>query len=141
MERFNELQERRRIYRHDVELDSLFGVLQVGLVFLVTYLLRVFFEDAQMDPVTFLERLATLPARRTLTPQQEIITFEYNRRDPEVMELLVTYHEAINARALRLRSGRILRIDVDPAPKPARPPPAQRRTKSGDRFHKHQPKV
>jgi len=139
--RFSELQERKQIYRHDVELDSLFGVLQVGLVFLVTYLLKVFFNDARMDPVTFLERLATLPARRNLTPHYETITFEYNRRDPEVMALLLTHHEAINARALRLRSGRILRIHVAPAPQPTRPPPAQRRTKSEDRFHKRQPKV
>lgn len=141
VDRFSKLEERKQIYRHDVELDSLWGVMQVGLVFLVTYLLKVFFNDARMDPVTFLDRVATLPARRNLTPHIEIITFEYNRRDPEVMALLLAHHEAINARALRLRSGRILRIQVDPAPQPTRPPPSQRRTNSEDRFHKSQPKV
>lgn len=139
--RFDELQDRKQIYRHDVELDSLFGLLQVGLVFLVTYLLKEYFGDACMAPSTFLERLATLPARRNMTPQYEIITFEYNRRDPEVMALLLANTEAINSRRLQLRSGRILRIHVDPAPKPTRPPPPQRRTNSDDRFRRPQPKV
>jgi len=141
VERFSELQPRQQIYRHDVELDSLFGLLKVGLVFLVTYVLKEFFNGATMDAVTFLERMATLPARRYLTPEYEIVTFAYNRRDPEVMALLSSHSEAINARALRLRSGRILRVHIDPAPPPRRPPPAQRRANSTDRFHKRQPKV
>ena len=68
VDRFLQLQPRQQIFRHDVELDSLFGVLQVALVFLVSYLCKEFFDDARMAPVTFLERLATLPARRYLTP-------------------------------------------------------------------------
>jgi hypothetical protein len=141
MDRFSELEPRQQIFRHDVELDSLFGLLQVIVVFLVGYLCKEFFHDARMEPVTFLERLFTLPARRSLTPQYEIITFEYNQRDPEVMALLASHREAVNARALHLRNGRILRIDIDPAPLPSRPPPAQRRTTSRDRFHPDQPKV
>jgi len=140
-ELFGKLQERQQIYRHDVELDALFGVLKVGLVFLVTYLLKEYFGDARMAPVTFLERLATLSARRILTPQYESVTFEYNRRDPEMMGLLLSHADGINARNLRLRSGRILRIQVDPAPPPSRPPPTQRRNISDDRFHPHQPKL
>src|SRR5207237_2749477 len=141
VDRFQELHPRQQIFRHDVELDSLHGLLQVVLVFLVTYLCKEFFNGACMEPVTFLERLATLPARRYLTPQYEIVTFAYNRRDPDVMALLSAHMETINTRALRLRSGRILRIQVDPAPLPTRPPPSARRTNSADRFHPHQPKV
>ena len=118
------LESRRRIFRHDVELDSLFALLKVGLVLLVTFVLKEYLGDARMAPVTFLERLATLPGRLRLTPALEIVTFDYNTRDPEVMALLSAHADAINARRLRTRSGRILRIAVDPAPPPYRPPPS-----------------
>jgi len=62
------------------------------------------------------------------------VTLEYNRRDPDVMGLLDSCAEAINARKLRMRSGKTLRIAVDPAPEPIRPPPPSSRSGSGDRF-------
>ena len=71
----------------------------------------------------FLDRVATLPATLHYTPQLEIVTYEYNRRDPEVMGLLESYAEAINAKGLRLRSGKKLHIKIEPAPKPRHPPP------------------
>ena len=123
------LDERREIFENDVDLDSLFTLLKVGLVFLVTYALREFFGGAAMAPATFLARIATLPARLRLTPQLEIVTFDYNVRDPDAMAMLSASAAGINARKLTLRSGKVLRVDVDPPP-PTRPPPAQRRTKS-----------
>ena len=141
VDRQAQLESRRQILRHDVELDSLFGVLKVGLVLVLMYVLREYLGGARMDPVTFLERVATLPARRLLTPGVEIVTLEYNRRDPDVMALLSEHCEAITARRLRTRSGRFLRLQVDPAPPPLRPPPPHPRVISGDRFRKCQPKV
>jgi hypothetical protein len=141
IDRQAQLESRRSIFRHDVELDSLFGLFKVGLVLMLMYVLKEYFGEARMDPVTFLERIATLPARRLLTPQVERVTFEYNRRDPDIMALLTEHCEAINARGLRTRSGRILRLQVDPAPPPIRPPPLHRRVNPGDRFRKRQPKV
>jgi len=133
-EQREELESRRRIFKHDVELDSLFSVLKVGLVLLVTYVLKEYFGDARMEPVTFLERLASLPARLRMTPELEIVTFEYNHRDPDVMAILAEHCETINTRQLRTRSGRMLRIHVDPPPPPRRPPPVNRRVNPGDRF-------
>jgi hypothetical protein len=133
-ERRNLLQGRRKIFAHDVELDSLFSLLKVGLTLLVTYVLKELLGDARMEVSTFLERVATLPASIRVTPQLELITFEYNRRDPEVMGLLQAHCDGINARGLRLRSGRILRIAVEQAPEPRRPPPPGSRVGSGDRF-------
>lgn len=130
------LQSRRRIFKHDVELDSLFSVMKVGLVLLVTYVLKEYLGDARMEPATFIDRVATLPARLRTTPELEILTFEYNRRDPDVMAVLAEQCEAINARRLPLRSGRVLRVHVDPPPLPRRPPPTNRRVKPGDRFRK-----
>jgi len=129
------LEGRRHIFAHDVELDSLFSLLKVGLVLLVTYVLRNYLGQAKMEPSTFLERVATLPARLRQTPKHEIVTFEYNHRDPEVMGLLAGCVEAINALQLPLRSGKRLRVAVDPAPPPRRAPPPGSRTGSGDRYH------
>jgi hypothetical protein len=89
-----------------------------------------------MEPVTFLQRLATLPGHLRVLPDLEIVTFEYNRRDAEVMALLEGNADAINARRLRTRSGRLLRIEVDPAPPPRRPPPSRSRVNSGGRFQR-----
>jgi len=132
-ERQTLLDSRRRIFKHDVELDSIFSVLKVGLVLTIMFVLKEYLGDARMEALTFLERVATLPARLRLLPQVELLTFVYNERDPDVMALLTQHCEAINARALRTRSGRTLRVQVDPAPRPSRPPPA--RTKSTSRFH------
>jgi hypothetical protein len=136
-DRQRQLEQRRKIYKHDTELDSLFSVLKVGLVLLVTYVLKTYLGDASMAPVTFLERLATLPARLRNTPELEIVTFFYNRRDPEVMALLIRQCETINARRLRMRSGRVLRLRVDPAPPSRQPPPRRRLGKTRDRFDRH----
>ncbi len=127
------LHSRRKIFQHDVELDSIFNLLKVGLVLIVSFVLKEYFGNARMDAVTFLERVATLPARLRVLPHHEILTFEYNRRDPEVMALLIAQCDAINARGLRTREGRTLKIAVDPPPPPVRPPP-NRRVKTNDRF-------
>jgi len=133
-ERRELLQGRRKIFAHDVELDSLFSLLKVGLTLLVTYVLKEFLGNARMEVSTFLDRVATLPAGIRITPRLEIVTFDYNRRDPEVMGMLQAHCEAINDRRLRLRSGRTLRISVQEAPESSRAPPPGSRVGSGDRF-------
>jgi hypothetical protein len=135
-ERRESLQDRRKIFAHDVELDSLFSLFKVGLTLLVTYVLKEFLGDAKMEVSTFLDRMATLPATIRTTPRLEIVTFEYNQRDPEIMGLLQAHCQAINDRALRLRSGRTLRIAVQEAPERPRPPPPGSRVGSGDRFRR-----
>ena len=128
------LEGRQEIIQQDVEMDSFFTLLKVGLVMIVTYVLREYLGNAPMEATTFLERVAKLHARVRLLPKLEIVTFDYNARDPEVMALLEASVERINARGLRTRSGRVLRIAVDPAPKPPRPPPVGRRRKIYDRI-------
>ena len=133
-ERKRTLDSRRRIFRHDVELDSIFSVLKFGLVLTILFVLKEYFGDARMEPITFLERVATLPARLRVLPDIEILTFEYNQRDPDVMALLSQRCDAINTRGLRTRTGRTLRLRVDPAPPPSRPPPGRTEIK-GFVFH------
>ena len=128
------LNSRRKIFQHDVELDSIFSLLKVGLVLMVTFVLKEYLGNARMDVVTFIERVATLPARLRVSPAVEFLTFEYNRRDPEVMALLAAQCDAINARELRTREGRVLKIAVDPPPPPSRRRPPRARVKTIDRF-------
>jgi hypothetical protein len=128
------IESRRRIFQHDVELDSLFSLLKFGLVLLVTYVLKEYLGGTRMEPETFLERIAALPARLQCTPELEILTFEYNRRDTQMMSLLIACREALNARKLRTRSGRTLRVEIDPAPKPRRRAP-RRRTNTNAQTH------
>ena len=133
--RIEKLDRQKQVLRHDTELDSLFTLLKVGLSLLITYVLKEFMNGAVMEIETFLKRVATLPARRRLLPGIEIVTFEYNNRDPEVMALLASSCDNINKRGLTTRSGRTLRIAVDPAPPPLRPPP-RGRAKTADRFRR-----
>ncbi|MFC1643331.1 hypothetical protein ACFL5O_11730 [Myxococcota bacterium] len=109
------------------------GVLKVGLVLAIMFVLKEYLGGARREAVTFLERVATLPARLRILPKVEVLTFTYNQRDPDVMTLLTQHCEAINARGLRTRSGRTLRVRIEPAPPPLRQPP--NRTKSSSRFY------
>jgi transposase len=113
-ERQKKLKGRKKIFAHDVELDSLFTLLKVGLVLMVAYVLREYLGNELMEATKFLERIATLPARQSFTKNYEIITFAYNQRDPEVIALLKKYSQAINDRGLRMRSGRKLMFAFDP---------------------------
>jgi hypothetical protein len=110
------LTSRREILAHDVELDSIFNVFKVGLTLLITYVLRVMLDQARMAPSTFLERIATLPARQRFSEEFEHITFEYNHRDPTTMALLIACTETVNKLRLPMRSGRILKMAVEEPP-------------------------
>lgn len=122
-ERREQLQSRLKILRHDVELDSTISVFKCCLTILIQYILREFLGGTRMAPDTFLKRVATLPARLRLLPQDEILTFYYNEHDPEVMAILIKNCDRINALRLRARSGRILQVRVDPAPRRRRAAP------------------
>ena len=112
-----DLTAQRNILAHDVELDSLFNVLKVGLTLLVTYVLGNMLDNARMSPLTFLERIATLPAWSRVTDTHEYLTFRYNTRDPATMALLAASCSTINATGLRTRAGVILHVAVQDDPR------------------------
>lgn len=103
----------RDILAHDVELDSIFNVLKVGLTLLITFVLRTMLDRARMNPSTFLERVATLHARQRFAAEFEYITFEYNHRDPTTMAMLIACCDHVNALKLPMRSGHILHVAVE----------------------------
>ena len=112
-----DLAAKREILAHDVELDSLFNLLKVGLTLLITYVLRKMFDNARMVPATFLDRIANLPAWQRVTDTHEFLTFKWNSRDPKTMALLAAQCDTINAMQLRTRGGGILHITVEDPPR------------------------
>jgi hypothetical protein len=132
-----EIEGQRHIFAHDVELDSLLSLCKVGLVLLVIFVLKEYLAAARMAVDTFLDRVANLPGELRATPDLEILTLDYNERDPEVMGFLASHLDAINAKRLTLRSGKVLRLQIaKPPPRPPGrpPPPPNTRTGTGDRF-------
>ena len=57
------IESRQRIFKHDVELDSIFSGVKVGLVLAITFVLKEYLGGARVEALTFLDRVATLPAR------------------------------------------------------------------------------
>jgi hypothetical protein len=115
-----DLAEKTEIYRHDTELDSIFSVLNLTLYMLVTHVLQVLMNGSKMAPKTFIERFCALRGVQFMTPDIEIIRFTYNTRDPEMMQALSKVYTEINARKLKMRSGRVLRIEIEPDPRQRR---------------------
>ena len=68
--------------------QPIFGVLKAALVQTIQYVLKEYFNNSRMDPITFLQRVVTLLARLRVLPDLEILTFAHNSRDPDVMDLL-----------------------------------------------------
>jgi hypothetical protein len=110
----DKLQRNAKILAHDVELDGIFNALKVGLTLLATFVLRKMLGNARLKPVTFLERIAYLPARQHFEGEYEHIIFEYNTRDTDIMALLGAHCKTINSMNLRMRSGYTLRVGVLP---------------------------
>ena len=108
------LQSRRTILKRDVELNSIYGVLMVTLMRAIQYALEEYVSNARMYPIAFLERVVTLLARLRVLTDIEILTFAYDRRDPDVMGLLKQPCGSVEARSLRALRGRIMRVQLDP---------------------------
>lgn len=105
------LESRREIFQTDVELDQIFSVLKSGFVFILQFLLRRFFKNLKMDPVTFAHQILLLPGVRITTSITETIRFQAHRRNPEMMKALEAACEQFNA--LRHHHGdRLVRFEV-----------------------------
>lgn len=105
------LESRREILQTDVELDQILSVLKAGFVLILQFLLRTFFNNLKMDPVTFANQILLLPGLRLRTDTTETIRFQAHRRNPEMMEALEKACEIFNSMR-HTRDGRLLRFEV-----------------------------
>lgn len=105
------LESRREILQTDVELDQGLSVLKAGFVLILQFLLRTFFNNLKMDPVTFANQILLLPGVRLTTDTTVTIRFQAHRRNPEMMEALEKACEIFNSMR-HTRDGRLLRFEV-----------------------------
>lgn len=105
------LDSRREILQTDVEQDQILSVLKAGFVIILQYLLRTFFPDLKMDPVTFAHQILLLPGVRITTDTTETVRFQAHRRNPAMMKALEKACEIFNA-LRHTRDGRLVRFEV-----------------------------
>ena len=75
---------------------------------LILFVIRVYLAGHSMTAMTFVSRLLTTRGRLVRRPDEEIITFYENPRDPEMGRALRLAAERLNDRGL-VREGRALR--------------------------------
>lgn len=105
------LESRREVLQTDVELDQILSVLKAGFVFLLKYLLRTFFPDLKMDPITFANQILLLPGVRITTDTTETVRFQAHRRNPAMMKALEKACDIFNS-LRHTRDGRLVRFEV-----------------------------
>ena len=113
------LEPQKTIRQLDVALDSVLTATKLAAAFLITFVLREYFDFAAMTAGTFLARILSVRGRREIRSTEERIVFYENPRDPEINAALTKACERLNKRELQ-REGRRLRYGIE-AP-PDRPP-------------------
>ena len=106
------LEPQRKIRQLDVALDTILTATKLTALQLVLFVIREYLVGYSMTPATFIARLLTTRGRLIRRPDQEIILFYENPRDPEMGRALRVAADRLNARGLT-RHGRALRYVVE----------------------------
>ena len=109
--RKSELEDRREIYRADVELDRVVSVYKLGFVLMCEMVLREYFGGMKITLATFMRQILHLPATRTVDGTKEYVRF-FCPPNPEIHAALEVACERVSNLKLR-RNGRILHMSVD----------------------------
>jgi hypothetical protein len=116
------LEPQRKIRQLDVALDMIFTATKLTALQLILFVLREYLVGYSMTAMTFVARLLTTRGRLVRRPDEEIIIFYENPRDPEMGRVLRLAAERLNQRGL-VREGRALRYAVEPPPVHSLSPP------------------
>jgi hypothetical protein len=120
--RVGHLQPQRQIRQLDVALDTIFTATKLTALQLILFVIREYLVGYSMTAMTFVSRLLTTRGRLIRRPDEEIIIFYENSRDPEMGRVLRLAAERLNQRGL-VREGRTLRYAVEPPPVYSPAPP------------------
>lgn len=120
--RMKHIEPQRQIRKLDVALDMIFTATKLTALQLILFVIRVYLAGHSMTAMTFVSRLLTTRGRLVRRPDEEIITFYENPRDPEMGRALRLAAERLNDRGL-VREGRALRYVVEPPPDSTAAPP------------------
>ena len=109
------LEPQRTIRQIDITQDTILTAAKLTAAQLISFVLREYLPSMPMTPQTFVQRVLSIPGRKEVTHDRELITLYENPRDPLINEALRKACERISQRGLR-RGNRELRFAVEPLP-------------------------
>jgi hypothetical protein len=109
------LEPQRTIRQLDTTQDTILTATKLTALQLISFAVREYLPTMPMTPQTFLQRVLPMRGRKEISPDQELVVFYENIRDPLVTAALRDACERLNRRKL-LRDDRRLRFAVEPPP-------------------------
>jgi hypothetical protein len=110
--RMAHLEPQRKIRQLDVALDMILTATKLTALQLILFVIREYLVGYAITPMTFVARMLTTRGRLIRRPNEEIIVFYENPRDPEMGRALRLAAERLNSRGLT-RNERTLRYVVE----------------------------
>ena len=107
-----ELEPLQRIRQLDVAQDMVLTATKLTAMQLIGFACREYLGARPMTAQTFLEQVMPVKGRREIGPDEEVVVFHENPRNPEINEALRKACLRLNARKLS-REGRRLRYVVE----------------------------
>lgn len=109
------LEPQRTIRQLDTTQDTILTAAKLTALQLISFVVREYLPTMPMTPQTFLQRVLSVRGRKEISPDQELVVFYENIRDPLVNESLRDACERLNSRKLQ-RDGRRLHFAVELPP-------------------------
>jgi hypothetical protein len=113
--RRSRLEAQRTIRQLDTTQDTILTATKLTALQLISFVLREYLPTMPMTPQTFIQRVLSVRGRKETSPDQELVVFYENPRDPAVNTALRDACDRLNQRTLR-RDDRQLRFAVEPPP-------------------------
>ena len=101
------LESQRNIRQLDVAQDTILTALKLTALQLISFVLREYLPSFPMTPQTFIQRILSIPGRKEISHDQELVVFYENPRDPRINEALGEACAQLNHRGLRRDSRRL----------------------------------
>jgi hypothetical protein len=102
------LQGKETVYKVDVELDQIMTFFRVGLVNLYSYLAQELFGASSIAMSRLVQSVLLLPARIREKSDRKEVLFDYNPKEPEIMDRLRSGLKRINKLGLHALDGQRL---------------------------------
>jgi hypothetical protein len=109
------LEPQRTIRQLDTTQDTILTATKLTALQLISFALREYLPSMPMTPQTFIQRVLSVPGRKQIDRDRELVVIYENPRDPLINEALRDACSRLNRRALR-REHRRLHFTVEPAP-------------------------
>jgi hypothetical protein len=118
----DKLEPRQQIRQLDVALDSVMTSFKLMAFLLINFVIREYLSLRKMTAETFVSRILSYRGRREERPNEVVVVFYENPRDPEMNTALAHACIELERRELQ-RGGRRLHYRMEKIPENPRPPP------------------